>query len=216
MRLRCITSGVFRRGRHSSSTTYWPGPWAWEEPATAPSATRPFYPQVPSSQGGYLYAPYEYGPTTFDERHRVTAVGVFTLPFKIEVAPSLTFATARPYTIYRSTNPAGIASIYTTGLQVLNADGNPVGIASQRGIPLFMLSARVTRNFRFGHDGRFNVAAFGELYNLTDRANFGNQYGAFATSAATFEKPTSYLGGIGAVSTLPNSFQVQFGGRFTF
>jgi hypothetical protein len=169
------------------------------------------YPQTPSATGGYIYAPYEYGPTSYDERHRVTASGVFNLPFRIEVAPTLTAATARPYSIFRAPNPSGDGS-----LQVLNANGQPVGLNSQRGNPLFMLSARVARNFRWGTDGRFNVSPFAEFYNITDKANFGANYGTAAYAPATFEKPTGYIGGFGAVSTLPNSFQVQFGGRFSF
>ena len=79
-----------------------------------------------------------------------------------------------------------------------------------------MLNARVTRNFPFGKEGRLNLATFAEFYNITNRANFGNVYGGDQFSPATYEKPTAYLGGAGAVSTIPNSFQVQFGGRFTF
>lgn len=172
----------------------------------------PQYPQVPSATGGNIYAPYEYGPTNFDERHRITATGIFNLPGKFEVSPTLTFATARPYTIYRARHPDGD----TTGLEVLKPDGTPVGINSQRGSALFMLSSRVTRNFRWGADGRFNAAPFVEFYNITDRANFGQVYYQNAFAPATFEKPSGYIGGFGAVSTLPNSFQVQFGGRFTF
>jgi hypothetical protein len=188
--------------------------WAQGMGASADGTIRnnPQYPQIPSATGGYIYAPYEYGPTNFDERHRITASGIFNLPFKLEVAPTLTFATARPYTLYRARNPDGD----TTGLQVLNADGTPIGINSRRGSELFMLSGRVTRNFRWGADGRYNLAPFAEFYNITDRANFGAVYGMNAFAPATYQKPTGYIGGFGAVSTLPNSFQVQFGGRFTF
>src|SRR5579871_5240737 len=168
------------------------------------------YPQTPSAQGGYIYAPWESGPTGFDERHRVTAVGVFTIPFKIEISPSLTAASARPYTLYRALNPSGEGG----GLQVLGPNGTPIGINSQRGQALFMLNTRVTRNFPFGE--RMNLGAFAELYNLTDRANFGNQFGGNQYAPATYLKPVAYLGGIGSISSIPNSFQVQFGGRFTF
>jgi hypothetical protein len=169
----------------------------------------PQYPQVASATGGAIYSPYEYGPTSYDERHRITAIGVFQIPLKIEIAPTLTFATARPYTLYRAPNPSGDGS-----LQVVNSDGQPIGINTERGDPLFMLSARVTRNFRWKE--RYNIAVFGELYNITDRANFGANYGTASYAPATYEKPTGYIGGFGAVSTLPNSFQVQFGARFTF
>ena len=78
-----------------------------------------------------------------------------------------------------------------------------------------MMSARVSRIFPFGRDGRYKIAAFGELYNITDRANFGTSYGS-VQGTATYRLPTGYIGGFGAVSTTPNSFQAQFGARVTF
>ena len=60
------------------------------------------------------------------------------------------------------------------------------------------------------------LETFAEFYNITSRANFGNFYGANSFAPATFNQPTGYIGGAGAVSTLPNSFQVQFGARFSF
>ena len=58
------------------------------------------------------------------------------------------------------------------------------------------------------------LAAFVELYNITNRANFGNNYGGtFSTTSTTFEKPTGYLNdGV----SLPISRQLQLGARFTF
>ena len=123
----------------------------------------------------------------------------------------MTFATGRPYTIYKGGNPSGDGS-----LQVLNEFGQPIGIGTQRGNDLFMLSTRVSKYFRWGKEKPYNLSVFGELYNITDRANFGTSYGTSSAAPTTFEKPTGYVGGIGAVSTLPNSFQVQFGGRLTF
>ena len=40
--------------------------------------------------------------------------------------------------------------------------------------------------------------------------------GVRVLSPATYNKPSGYLGGIGATSTIPISFQVQFGARFSF
>jgi hypothetical protein len=37
-----------------------------------------------------------------------------------------------------------------------------------------------------------------------------------STGVSRYNQPSGYLGGVGAVSTIPNSFQVQFGGRFSF
>jgi Carboxypeptidase regulatory-like domain len=170
------------------------------------------YPVTPSATGGNIFAPWEWGPTPYDERHRITAIGVFNLPSKIEVAPTLTFATGRPYTLFQGANPSGEPGAL---LQLTNSAGVPEGIGDARGNDLFVMSARVSRNFLFGRDGRNKIAAFGELYNITDRANFGTSYGN-VKGTATYELPTGYIGGFGAVSTTPNSFQVQFGARVTF
>ena len=57
---------------------------------------------------------------------------------------------------------------------------------------------------------------FAELYNLFNRANFGDSFNGDAFSPATYNKPSGYLGGIASTSTIPISFQVQFGARFSF
>ena len=170
------------------------------------------YPVTPSATGGDIFARWEWGPTLYDERHRITAFGVFNLPFKIEVSPTLTFATGRPYTLFQGANPSGEPGAL---LQITNSAGVPAGIGDARGNDLFMLSARVSRNFFFGSEARYKIAAFGELYNVTDRANFGTSYGD-VQGTATYRLPTGYIGGFGAVSTTPNSFQVQFGARVNF
>jgi hypothetical protein len=170
------------------------------------------YPVTPSPTGGDIFARWEWGPTLYDERHRITAFGVFNLPYKIEVAPTLTFATGRPYTLFQGANPSGEPGAL---LQITNSAGVPEGLGNARGNDLFMLSARVSRNFLFGRDERYKIGAFAELYNLTDRANFGTSYGN-VQGTATYQLPTGYIGGFGAVSTTPNSFQVQFGVRCTF
>jgi hypothetical protein len=97
---------------------------------------------------------------------------------------------------------------------VLGPDGNPVGIRAARGVPLFNANARVTKNFSLASTRKLGL--FIEMYNLTNRSNFGNSYGTNSLAPLTFNQPLGYLGGIGAVSTIPNSFSVQFGTRFTF
>ena len=85
--------------------------------------------------------------------------------------------------------------------------------SGERGKPLFNANARITKNFSFGTVQRLGV--FIEMYNPTNRANFGNSFGT-TRGNPTYNQPTGYLGGIGAVSTIPNSFQVQLGARFSF
>jgi hypothetical protein len=166
------------------------------------------YPQVPDANGGVYTAPWEYGPTPYDERHRLTVAGVFTLPFAIDVSPSLTVASARPYTQYRAVNPSGDGSLF-----ILDASGNPAGIDNARGVALVNFNTRVTKNLQLA--GGRRVSLFAELYNILNRANFGNQFFGNAFSPATYNQPNGYLGGIGATSTIPISFQLQIGARLT-
>ncbi len=166
-------------------------------------------PQVPSATGGDIYAPWETGYTPYDERHRVTLSGVLPLPWKFQVSPSLVLASARPYSLNRTPNPSGDGN-----LRVLDTDGNPLPINSARGLPLVNANARITRIFNMPASNQ-KLETFIEMYNITNRANFGNVYGE-NQFAATYQQPIGYLGGAGAVSTLPNSFQVQVGARFSF
>jgi hypothetical protein len=76
------------------------------------------------------------------------------------------------------------------------------------------MNARVTKNFQMGGPSQ-RLGIFIEMYNLTNRANFGNVYGS-TRGNVTFNQPLGYLGGIGAVSTIPNSFQLRFGVRYSF
>ena len=202
-------------GKNSFQVNYvlaWANGMAGDSDGTLRGVPYYLYPVTPSATGGDIFARWEWGPTPYDERHRITAFGLFNLPFKIEVAPTLTFATGRPYTLFQGANPSGEPGAL---LQITNSAGVPGGIGNARGNDLFILSARVSRNFLFGSEGRYKIAAFGELYNLTNRANFGTSYGN-VQGTATYQLPTGYIGGFGAVSTTPNSFQVQFGLRCAF
>jgi hypothetical protein len=167
-------------------------------------------PTTCDSLGCPIDAPYEWGPTSVDERHRVTVAGVVPLPGGFDVAPSFTAATARPYTQYRAPNPNGNGS-----LRILSDDGiNPVGPNNARGKALINANARLTKHLPFGNQRRLDL--FAEFYNIFNRSNFGNSYGTNAFAPATYNKPIGYLGGIASTTTVPISFQVQFGGRYAF
>jgi len=157
----------------------------------------------------------EWGPTPYDERHRVTVAGVFELPWALSVAPAITMASARPYSLYAGVNPALTGAILggTRALYLRDANGESVGPNSARGKALINANARVSRNVQL--PGQRVLSLFAEFYNILNRANFSNQYGTFLGSA-TYQQPINYLGGSGAVSSIPISFQVQFGARFTF
>ena len=96
----------------------------------------------------------------------------------------------------------------------LAASQVPCGINNTRGDALYNTNARVTKNISFGRTQK--IALFAEFYNILNRANFGNSYFNRADTVATYNKPNGYLGGIGSTSTIPISFQVQFGARVSF
>jgi len=167
-------------------------------------------PTTCNSVGCPIDPPYEWGPTSVDERHRVTVAGVLPLPLGFDVAPSFTAASARPYTQYRAPNPNGNGF-----LRILSDDAvTPVGPNNARGKALINANARLTKHVPLG--GNRRISLFAEFYNILNRANFGNSYGTFAFAPSTYNKPIGYLGGIGSTTTIPISFQVQFGGRYSF
>jgi hypothetical protein len=172
--------------------------------------------EVPSATGGCVTCPGEWGPGSQDERHRLSLAGTFTLPLGFSVSPTFTAASARPYQQYRAPNPSGDGSLrcYVGTCTTAPPDGAEVSVNAARGIPLVNLSARVTKAINLGSSKRVDV--FVEMYNITNRANFGNNYGPNAFSPLTFNQPAGYLGGSGYNLTLPNSFQVQLGARFVF
>jgi Carboxypeptidase regulatory-like domain/TonB dependent receptor len=43
------------------------------------------------------FIPGEFGPTRFDERHRIVLNGVFNLPWDVQLSPIMQLASARPY-----------------------------------------------------------------------------------------------------------------------
>ncbi len=186
----------------------------------ASSGSGGIFPQIASATGGNIDAPWEWGPSQYDERHRIVAAGAVKLPAGIEVAPTVTFATARPYTQYRALSPTGDGS-----LLILCPSGNsndvgfgagqvPCGINNARGDALYNANARLTKNIAIAER---KLALFAEFYNIFNHANFGNQYFGNAFAPAVYGKPSGFIGGsLGSISTLPNSFQTNFGARFSF
>jgi hypothetical protein len=178
----------------------------------------------------------DFGPTPQDETHRITISGLFNLPFKITASPIMQWATGRPYT-----SVEGITDVYgfgggqgTTHTIVLDsAPTNLLGTATYsdaqllaclaantcqqvpygnlRGEDFFQLDARVGRIFVFKE--KYKVELFFQAFDLTNRANFGTNYGTNIRTA-TFETPTAFLSGSGVIT--PKSFSGEFGARFSF
>jgi len=177
-----------------------------------------YQPDIPSAYGGSVFCPCEWGPVEADERPRVVVFGVISLPHGFEIAPSLTAASALPYSVFRDNSPTGYGGLRCyvgPSCTTPGPTGQEVTVDSQRGDPLMDFSSRVSKIFKLTESR--SVTGFVELYNITSKANFGANYGQNGFAASTFEKPLGYIGGVpGSSAFTPASFQVQLGARFSF
>ncbi|HYR85137.1 MAG TPA: TonB-dependent receptor [Terriglobia bacterium] len=176
-----------------------------------------YLPEIPSAYGGCFFCPGEWGPGAADERHRAAVYGVVDLGMGFQVSPAVVIASALPYQIYRANSPTGYGALrcYVGDCLTPSANGEAVTVNAGRGAPLVNLNTRVSKMFKTSETT--SVTGFVELYNLIDRANFGANYGTNAFAPATFRKPLGYIGGLpGSSATVPASFQIQLGARFTF
>jgi hypothetical protein len=204
------------------------------------------------------FAPYEYGPTPNDSRHRISMGSVFNLPGGFQVAPIVQWETGRPYTAGygtavdtlgvgagRGTSHVVVFKSSPTDLKAtLTAFGDPsltfavpqtVGPPAQvsnavkyrnclrsglcthaafdtlRGQPFFQLDARVTKNFKIGE--RSNLQAIFQVFDLNNRANFGNNF-VTDVRQTTFATPSNFITPSGV--TVPHSLSAELGLRFSF
>jgi hypothetical protein len=188
-----------------------------------------------SRDGYHALGPQEWGPSTTDERHHITISGIVDLPKGFQFGPVLQFGTARPF------NPDnGATNTLNTGGGTMTAvvvpknnqrdflayAGNEAGarvcyyitqdcVVSKydplRGDPFFQMDMRFSKNFKI-REG-MNLELIAQAFNLTNRANYGNNFGLDITSS-TFNHP---IGFINPTSTyMPRSLWSEFGVRFTF
>ena len=149
--------------------------------------------------------PGEWGPVGNDERHRVVAMGVFELPWGIQVSPVFQAASARPYNLTAGSDLNGDGT--NNDRWIDPATGRQVSINAARGDHTTVLDLRTTKFINLGGTRRLGV--FAEFFNLLNTVNFGNSFNGNGRSA-TFRTPTGYLAGIG----YPR--QAQLGARFLF
>ena len=193
------------------------------------------------------FASWEWGPSPNDERHHVTIAGVVDLPKGFELAPIMQYGSARPYGLTNSSNTLNTGGGTATAVVVPTSDptnylafaGNNSGaqncfyglnnVAASctiakynplRGQPFFQLDMRLAKNIRFAD--RYNIQLVAQAFNLTNRANYGNNYGSAAlgttlsniASASTFEHPQGFISPSSTI--IPRSTWGELGFRFTF
>jgi outer membrane receptor protein involved in Fe transport len=185
------------------------------------------------------FAKYNWGPSPNDERHHVTISGLWDLPKGFQLSPILQFGSARPYPLTNSgntlntgggTNNAVVVptnnptdylafSLNNAGAQNcfygINGVAQGCTIAKYdplRGDPFFELDMRLAKNIKFGE--RMNLQLVAQAFNLTNRANYGNNFGNNIGDPGTFGHP---IGFINPSSTIvPHAVWGELGARFTF
>ena len=194
-----------------------------------------------------IFGAYDLGPTPTDTRHRFSMGGVVNLPGGFQVAPIVQLESARPYTVgYPTLDVLGVgggrgtshAIVFNSNPNDLIATFNAFGTTTKpyrdclragscsiasfdnaRGQAFFQLDARITKNFKIRE--RANLQAIFQVFDLTNRANFGNNFdgniidtvGA-AGAAPSFGKPTAFITPSGV--TVPHSLSAEVGLRFSF
>jgi hypothetical protein len=185
------------------------------------------------------FASWEWGPSPNDERHHITVAGTVNIPFGFDLAPILQYGTARPWQPTNSSNAlntgggttnavlvptssptnwftyAGASAATTTNCFYGLGGPSSCTIAAydpMRGDPFFQLDLRLAKNIKFGE--KFNLQLLAQAFNLTNRANYGNNFGSSITNQATFGHPAGFIAP--GATTIPRSTWGEFGARFSF
>jgi hypothetical protein len=104
---------------------------------------------------------------------------------------------------------------YGTCAQQLGVPLSPLTIAKYdplRGDPFFELDMRLAKNIKFGD--RMNLQLMAQAFNLTNRANYGNNFGLNVADPTTFGHPVGFLNP--ASTIIPHALWGELGVRFTF
>lgn len=185
------------------------------------------------------FAPYEWGPSPNDERHHVTVSGIVDLVKGFQISPILQFGSARPYNLTNSSNTLNTGGGTGTAVVVPTNDptnwfafaGNNTGAQNcfyglngvapsctiakydpLRGDPFFELDMRLAKNIKFGD--RMNLQLLAQAFNLTNRANYGNNFGNSIADSTTFGHPVGFINPSSTI--IPRSLWGELGARFTF
>jgi len=185
------------------------------------------------------FAKYNYGPSPNDERHHVTFSGIWDLPKGFQLSPILQFGSARPYPLTNSGNTLNTGGGTNNAVVVPTSDptnylafsGNNTGAQNcfyglngvaqgctiakydpLRGDPYFELDMRLAKNFKFRE--RMNLQLVAQAFNLTNRANYGNNFGNNIADPSSFGHPAGFINPSSTI--VPHSTWGELGVRFTF
>ncbi len=190
------------------------------------------------------FSPVDFGPTGNDERHHINIYGVVDLPFGIKFAPVLMYGSARPYDSNLGYNLGFGSGVGTPNIVVNNSAPTVLtayqigsaptatlrsniqaclaastchllGFDSFRGDPTFELDTRISKTFKLGEKPQLELMT--NLYNITNRANFGNNFDGNLSdlkTGGTFGQPIGFINP--SNTSIPRTFAAEFGFRFSF
>jgi hypothetical protein len=81
-----------------------------------------------------------------------------------------------------------------------------------RGDAFFQMDARLAKNIKIGE--RMNLQLHAQAFNLTNRANYGNNFHNDITDAESFGRPAGFINPSSTYT--PRSLTGEFGFRFSF
>jgi outer membrane receptor protein involved in Fe transport len=185
------------------------------------------------------FASYEYGPSPNDERHHITVSSLVELPWGMQISPIMIFGSARPYFLTSSENvlnsgggtqnavvvPLSNVNDFTHFSSIPNDQQGGAQdcfyythqctiakFAPLRGDPFFQLDMRLAKNIKIGD--KMNLQLMAQAFNLTNRANYGNNFNNDISSPAVFGTPLGFINPTS--TTTPRSLTGEFGFRFSF
>jgi outer membrane receptor protein involved in Fe transport len=184
-----------------------------------------------------IWDPRDFGPTDNDERHHVSVSGIVKLPWGIQVAPIVSYGSARPFDLRSGFDVLSRGSGYSRPVIVPTSnptdytafDGSAgkdsaaalaclaagqcrqVGYDTLRGNAFFNMDMRVAKNIRV-REG-WNLQLIFQAFDLTNKTNYGSNFHNTNT-AGTFLTPEGFINP--SSSFTPRAFVGEFGARFTF
>src|SRR6266403_963949 len=202
----------------------------WGVESGSPDSSSGFrnYPHDPLN----IWDPRDFGPTNNDERHHISLSGIVQLPLGFQVAPIVSYGSARPYDLRSGFDVLARGSGYSRPVIVPNSDptnytaiGSDVaafnclaagtchqaGYDTVRGDPFFQMDMRVAKNIRL-REG-WNLQLIFQAFDLTNKTNFGSNFHNTNTSGSLM-KPEGFINP--SSSFTPRAFSGEFGARFTF
>jgi len=190
------------------------------------------YPRDPR----FPFAAQEYGPNVNDERHHVTMSGLVDLPWGLQFSPIIQGGSSRPYNAVNSNDDLGFGTGDQKAVVVPVSDPTNFSYVSTvgqlaarqcyfvtkqctiakydplRGDPFFQMDARLAKNIKLGEQR--NLQLVFQAFDLTNRANYGNNFGGDITAPNSFRQAQGFINPSSTIAA--RSFTGEFGARFTF